>query len=325
MASELIALSRDSKSHSAFEFAKLNRPKPSAKENSPKSPEIDDQVKREVSADKQLNDYINFLATLRTRGESPVIPSAVAADEANDGGELVAFSAEISSSIDTVAAAYSSDAGSAVLAAAHGELHAEMSAEIVAPDGSHFTIEATVDVSVDIAVAGSAVPTQSDPLALDLNGDGEISLTDLTSGIDFDLNADGVLDRSAFIGGGDGFLALDRNENGAIDDGSELFGDQNGAANGFLELARFDDDASGTIDSRDSLFSKLLIASIGDGGALQARSLASAGVKSLSLAYRDVNEQGAYGNKIAQRGSFETANGEHRSAVDALLNFARIG
>ena len=56
-----------------------------------------------------------------------------------------------------------------------------------------------------------------------------------------DLDADGRMDSISVPTGDDALLALDRNGNGRIDDGRELFGDQHGAANGFAELARFDD------------------------------------------------------------------------------------
>ena len=58
--------------------------------------------------------------------------------------------------------------------------------------------------------------------------------------------------------GGDAFLAIDRNGNGSIDDGTELFGDQNGAAHGFAELAKFDSNHDGVINAQDDDFDKLL-------------------------------------------------------------------
>lgn len=56
---------------------------------------------------------------------------------------------------------------------------------------------------------------------------------------------------------GSGFLALDRNQNGVVDDGSELFGTQSG--DGFAHLALYDQDSNGWIDANDPVFDKLRI------------------------------------------------------------------
>ena len=71
----------------------------------------------------------------------------------------------------------------------------------------------------------------------------------------FDIDCDGKKDNIAFTGMGSGFLALDRNNNNIIDDGSELFGPQSG--NGFNELAVYDEDQNGWIDENDEIFDKL--------------------------------------------------------------------
>lgn len=73
----------------------------------------------------------------------------------------------------------------------------------------------------------------------------------------FDLDADGKKEEISFAGKGSGFLALDKNEDGTINDGSELFGTQSG--DGFKDLARYDEDGNGWIDENDSVFSRLRI------------------------------------------------------------------
>lgn len=73
----------------------------------------------------------------------------------------------------------------------------------------------------------------------------------------FDLDADGKLDEISFVKQGSGFLALDKNGDGTINDGKELFGTQTG--NGFEELAAYDEDGNGWIDENDSIFDKLTI------------------------------------------------------------------
>ncbi|BDX04932.1 hypothetical protein [Planctobacterium marinum] len=93
----------------------------------------------------------------------------------------------------------------------------------------------------------------TDPLVLNLKGAGaELSAQTYK----FDLNQDGEAEQLYFATGNSGFLALDRNNNGIIDDGSELFGAKTG--NGFVELAQYDEDQNGFIDAGDSVFSQLL-------------------------------------------------------------------
>lgn len=86
----------------------------------------------------------------------------------------------------------------------------------------------------------------ADPLILDLDGDG-LEITPLSNGILFDTNGDSIKTATAWAGADDGLLAWDRNGNGQIDSGAELFGDEtllaNGqkAAHGFAALAEASD------------------------------------------------------------------------------------
>lgn len=73
----------------------------------------------------------------------------------------------------------------------------------------------------------------------------------------FDIDADGKEDELASLKEGNGFLALDKNSNGKIDDGMELFGPATN--NGFEELRAYDSDANGWIDESDPIFSDLRI------------------------------------------------------------------
>lgn len=103
------------------------------------------------------------------------------------------------------------------------------------------------------------------PLILDLNSDGK-DLTDVENGVKFDLDADGIIEKTSWTGiqldFDDAFLVLDRNNNGLIDDGKELFGDQHGAENGFDELAKFDVPENGgngdrIINKNDKVYNEL--------------------------------------------------------------------
>ncbi|MCR5154922.1 MAG: hypothetical protein K6B75_08770 [Lachnospiraceae bacterium] len=73
----------------------------------------------------------------------------------------------------------------------------------------------------------------------------------------FDLDADGVKEKISFAQSGSGLLALDKNGDGVINDGNELFGAKTG--DGFKELAEYDDDGNGWIDENDAIFSKLKV------------------------------------------------------------------
>lgn len=73
----------------------------------------------------------------------------------------------------------------------------------------------------------------------------------------FDLDSDGKEEKVSFAGKGSGFLALDKNGDGKINDGSELFGTKSG--DGFKDLAAYDDDGNGWIDENDRVFSQLKV------------------------------------------------------------------
>lgn len=80
----------------------------------------------------------------------------------------------------------------------------------------------------------------------------------------FDIDADGEKDEISMLGRGSGFLALDLNEDGVINDGSELFGTKSG--DGFADLREYDSDGNGWIDENDEVFSRLKVWCKGDDG-----------------------------------------------------------
>ena len=96
--------------------------------------------------------------------------------------------------------------------------------------------------------------TMCDPLVINLDTDA-VQLQDQT--FYFDIDADGEQDEISRLGAGSGYLALDKNEDGIINDGSELFGTVSG--NGFAELAKYDEDGNGWIDENDGVWDKLKI------------------------------------------------------------------
>jgi len=108
------------------------------------------------------------------------------------------------------------------------------------------------------------VPRYVDPLALDLNGDG-IKTVSANSGITFDFDGDGLKTGTGWLNAEDGFLVLDRNNNGTIDNGGELFGvdtvksDGALAKNGFDALRDLDTDGNGVFDAYDALFEQVRV------------------------------------------------------------------
>lgn len=92
-----------------------------------------------------------------------------------------------------------------------------------------------------------------DPLIINFDGD----ISDLLSDkyFEFDINSDGKNEHIPLLREGRGFLVFDKNGNGRIDNGSELFGAKTG--DGFKELSKYDEDKNSWIDENDSIFSRL--------------------------------------------------------------------
>ncbi len=157
-----------------------------------------------------------------------------------------------------------------------------------------------------------------DPIILDLDGDG-LETVGLTSNAYFDHDGDGVLTRTGWAGKDDALLVWDRNTNGAIDTGAELFGDftplPNGtlAPNGFAALAALDANGDGILDASDPAFAELKLwrdtSQDGLTGAGELISLPDAGIVSLNLTNTLKNQGLANGNTLAREGSFTRADG----------------
>lgn len=150
----------------------------------------------------------------------------------------------------------------------------------------------------------------TDPLVINLDCD-VASVSDQK--FYFDLDADGHEEEISQLGAGSGFLALDKNGDGKINDGSELFGTASG--NGFADLAKYDQDGNGWIDEADEIFDKLLIWQKDENGNDVLRGLGQAGVGAIylgnihsdfSLNSADDNQTNA---KIRQSGMFLYENG----------------
>lgn len=117
-----------------------------------------------------------------------------------------------------------------------------------------------------------------DPLVVNLNGNAA-QLTNQRQA--FDLDADGIEEQIAFATGDSAFLAQDKNQNGTIDDGSELFGPNSGS--GFSELAQYDDNQDGLIDSLDNIWQSLVLVQRDESGNEQLLSLKDVGISAFVL------------------------------------------
>lgn len=122
----------------------------------------------------------------------------------------------------------------------------------------------------------------TDPLVINL----DTSMTTLSDQkFEFDLDHDGIKDSISMLGEGSGFLALDKNGDGVINDGSELFGTKSG--DGFRDLAAYDEDGNGWIDENDAIFDKLLIWAKTESGKDELYTLKEAGVGAICLQKAD--------------------------------------
>lgn len=117
-----------------------------------------------------------------------------------------------------------------------------------------------------------------DPLVINLDSD-VADVSDQT--FYFDLDADGEMDEVSQLGKGSGYLALDKNGDGVINDGNELFGTTSG--NGFADLAKYDEDGNGWIDENDAIWDKLKIWCKDENGKDVLYRLADKGVGAICL------------------------------------------
>ncbi len=157
------------------------------------------------------------------------------------------------------------------------------------------------------------------PILIDVNGDG-FRLSAAANGVAFDLTADGVPEQLGWTrpGTDDGWLVLDRNNNGVIDDGTELFGNYSPqpepppgvAKNGFLALAEYDKpenggNSDGVISRRDQIFSRLRIwQDVNHNGYSEPhelRDLEDIGLRKISLDYDETNRVDQHGNRFKFR------------------------
>jgi hypothetical protein len=173
-------------------------------------------------------------------------------------------------------------------------------------------IDNNCDGHFDLTDGGCSLCNPS-PLVFDLAGDG-LNLTSPQNGAIFDVTASNLFVRYAWIQGDDAWLVFDRNGNGVIDNGSELFGNatllRSGerADNGFQVLAEYDADGDGLITANDPIYNQLRLWQDknhnGTSEANELLTLPSKSVGAIEVAYVETKRRDEFGNRLHFRAHY---------------------
>ncbi len=166
-----------------------------------------------------------------------------------------------------------------------------------------------------------------DPLVIDLNNDG-LSVKDKKDGVYFDLDGDGLKEKTGWVSDGDGLLALDLNKNGKIDNGSELLGDdyvlENGekATSSVEILLSLDKNKDGFIDAKDEVYDTLRVWQDSNHNGIseeeELKRLVDCHIKSINLSDVSVENKSKDGNILKKTISYE-------KEIDGEIIIGKIG
>jgi Ca2+-binding RTX toxin-like protein len=152
----------------------------------------------------------------------------------------------------------------------------------------------------------------SSPLVIDLDGDGVELISLDASQAFFDLGTDGYRERTGWVDADDGLLVWDRDQDGKIENGSEVFGDQTGHADGFAALAELDSNGDGVVNAADDDFVNLQIWRDLDGDGYtddgELFSLDTYSVVGIDLGANRISEFNE-GNEVRLRSTVQLADG----------------
>lgn len=166
------------------------------------------------------------------------------------------------------------------------------------------------------------------PLVIDLNGNGVQTLAD-SFGVSFDFDGKGTPSQTGWVHPDDGLLVWDKDKDGLINHGEELFGDNSllnnhtKAKEGFSALAEFDSNGDGIIDNTDSLWSELKVwqdkNSDGLSQSHELIALDTLGIKSIELNAKETHFFDDNGNFHKLMAKVNWNNGTQTDITDVLF------
>lgn len=202
--------------------------------------------------------------------------------------------------------------------------------KVTTADGRDIDFNLTVSMTREFCeevscIKQDTVAIMTDPIVISLESN-PVSVSD--EKWLFDIDGDGTKDSISLLSKGCGFLAFDKNENGIIDDGLELFGAKTG--NGFAELLQYDEDNNGWIDENDSVYNKLSVYIKDDTGTDKLVSLKEANVGALYLGYANTefalkNDENMHNAQLRKTGMYLSEDGVAKTMSQLDMVKALVG